>query len=558
MHVIIEIIDNHKIKILVYIFLIIALFTSCQNHGKDYFKEIEELIEINPDSSLKSLASIKRSIKLTTDQLVHYHFLKWHATFTRDGYLENFTSTPKIPEYWLRKNDEHKAAYAYLYNGILNDCSTTFKQAAIYYNKAQQLAIKQKDSLLIFYTYYYQGKLFLKNREFNNGETAFQKALQYLCSTTHSQTPHFRMKVAECYLYIHNYEAASQWYNRALLKMNSHRNSSITIKTLYQTSQNIHNKNIQKHIAEHLKNDFGHDVYAQVFYNLVNTELYLKKNQPDSAYQFFANIPINILSQAPYILLQYYRIEGQYYYQKKEYKKAVETLHKYIDTNDQLKTNLYHTQINKIIDEYSQANLQNEIHLLRANQLVLILAILTLLFLCLLCILSIHTVKREKEKRLFEAEKLVDTLQEVCDQQKQKQNEFKKLLFSKLNISHKLVCLSSQNIPKNTSFIKMYDEIMGDIHSTTLNWEEFYKLIDCLYDNFHKKLLSRFPMLNEKEIQTCCLLLGGFKNEEIAFVIKQTIFSVHKRKTTIRKKLNFEDRADIVQSIMEILNSTEA
>lgn len=179
--------------------------------------------------------------------------LKWHATFTPDGHLEGFVPIIKMPEYWLKKNDARKASYAYLYNGILSDNPATFKQAAIYYNEAQKLAMQQKDSLLIFYTYYYQGKLFLKNREFNNGEIALQKALQHSHAIDRLETPHYLMQVAECYLYVHNYEKANAYYTRALLKTDDSRDSVMTVRTLYQASRNIRDKAIKEHIAEYLK-----------------------------------------------------------------------------------------------------------------------------------------------------------------------------------------------------------------------------------------------------------------------------------------------------------------
>ena len=88
-------------------------------------------------------------------------------------------------------------------------------------------------------------------------------------------------------------------------------------------------------------------------------------------------------------------------------------------------------------------------------------------------------------------------------------------------------------------FLKMYNEILGDIGQTDLNWDELYFTINYLYNNFQQKLKDKFPSLNEKEIQLCCLIRGGFKTDEIAFVIRQSVYSIHKRKTAIRKKIGY-------------------
>jgi len=102
----------------------------------------------------------------------------------------------------------------------------------------------------------------------------------------------------------------------------------------------------------------------------------------------------------------------------------------------------------------------------------------------------------------------------------------------------------------------MYNEILGDIGQTDLNWDELYFTINYLYNNFQQKLKDKFPSLNEKEIQLCCLIRGGFKTDEIAFVIRQSVYSIHKRKTAIRKKLGMDERADILTIILSLLDNS--
>lgn len=60
------------------------------------------------------------------------------------------------------------------------------------------------------------------------------------------------------------------------------------------------------------------------------------------------------------------------------------------------------------------------------------------------------------------------------------------------------------------------------------------------------KLKNKYPILNEKEIQLCCMLLSGFKTEEIAAIWMNSIFSVHKYKTNVRKKIEAPEGADII------------
>ena len=122
---------------------------------------------------------------------------------------------------------------------------------------------------------------------------------------------------------------------------------------------------------------------------------------------------------------------------------------------------------------------------------------------------------------------MIETLQHLCQEQNRCQDKFKELLLNKLEVSKKLAFISSYPHDKHQAFLKMYNEILGDIGQTDLNWDELYFTINYLYNNFQQKLKDKFPSLNEKEIQLCCLIRGGFKTDEIAFVIRQSVYSIH-------------------------------
>lgn len=76
-------------------------------------------------------------------------------------------------------------------------------------------------------------------------------------------------------------------------------------------------------------------------------------------------------------------------------------------------------------------------------------------------------------------------------------------------------------------------------------WDLFYRHIDFLFDGCYTQLVRLHPSLTEKEVQLCCLLTAGFRTDEIAGVWMQSVFSVHKCKTDVRKKLGVPDGGDI-------------
>ena len=52
-------------------------------------------------------------------------------------------------------------------------------------------------------------------------------------------------------------------------------------------------------------------------------------------------------------------------------------------------------------------------------------------------------------------------------------------------------------------------------------------------------------MLNERELQLCCLLRANFSTKEISIVTQQSVRTVYQRKTVIRQKLGVEEKGDI-------------
>ncbi|HBZ34312.1 MAG TPA: hypothetical protein DEO38_04335, partial [Bacteroidales bacterium] len=58
------------------------------------------------------------------------------------------------------------------------------------------------------------------------------------------------------------------------------------------------------------------------------------------------------------------------------------------------------------------------------------------------------------------------------------------------------------------------------------------------------------PVLNEKEIQLCCLLKADFSTKEINMLTRQSMQTIYQRKTQIRQKLNLAEAEDITTAII--------
>lgn len=213
-------------------------------------------MENDPVQALQCLDSIENPGRLRIADLANYYFLRWHATFAKAGELRGFVPLPQLAEYWEEQGELVKAGYTYLYNGLLVKPHLPSNRAAIYLDKATQLALKQQDSTLLFYSYYYRGKLLFRNHEIANGEKMFENALQ--CGRRHAlaDKPHYLFKVANCYLYAGDFKKAKEYYGMLKEYMCTGKDSLETVQMLYRKSHRIKNKAAKSYFADYLNETF--------------------------------------------------------------------------------------------------------------------------------------------------------------------------------------------------------------------------------------------------------------------------------------------------------------
>ena len=107
------------------------------------------------------------------------------------------------------------------------------------------------------------------------------------------------------------------------------------------------------------------------------------------------------------------------------------------------------------------------------------------------------------------------------------------------------------------------------LNETTANalidWPSIYQTIDLVYDGFYTRLRDKYgnvqgsnvqstkeqrPLLNEKEIQLCCLLKADFSTKEINMLTRQSLQTIYQRKTQVRQKLSLAEAEDITTAII--------
>lgn len=182
----------------------------------------------------------------------------------------------------------------------------------------------------------------------------------------------------------------------------------------------------------------------------------------------------------------------------------------------------------------------------RNDQMVLLLVII--LFLVAIGAGYISVIR--KRKMIEDREEELDTLHKLLKDSKQEDEFFKRILLQQLGVI-KLAAATPKE--QNIQFLQLMAKISNkDIPlDTLLVWEDLYQVIDSVYHDFYTKLYAKYgSILTEREIQLCCLLVADFSTKEISMVSQQSVRTIYQRKTTIRQKLQMDEKEDIVDFII--------
>ena len=158
---------------------------------------------------------------------------------------------------------------------------------------------------------------------------------------------------------------------------------------------------------------------------------------------------------------------------------------------------------------------------------------------------------RKRKHQMEEKEEELEALRQLVTESQQHTGQkddrfFKRIMLQQLGV---IRMAASNPTTANQELIRRMSEIV-DGHvpvDSLLNWEDLYQTIDYIYNGFYTRIKEKYGnLLNEKELQLCCLLKANFSTKEISIVSGQGVRTVYQRKSVIRQKLKLEEKGDIV------------
>ena len=181
-----------------------------------------------------------------------------------------------------------------------------------------------------------------------------------------------------------------------------------------------------------------------------------------------------------------------------------------------------------------------------------------------LCLLSVYLYRR-RQRLLLEKEEEIETLRNMmasgASEHFEKQpadGDVRKLMLQQLGV---IKTIAGTPTEANQQLLARLMALNEETANALIDWSSIYQTIDLVYDGFYTRLVRKYgaanhsndpahPVLNEKELQLCCLLKAEFSTKEINMLTRQSLQTIYQRKTQVRQKLNLAEAEDITTAII--------
>ena len=188
------------------------------------------------------------------------------------------------------------------------------------------------------------------------------------------------------------------------------------------------------------------------------------------------------------------------------------------------------------------------------------IVIIVLFFIALgICLLFIYLYRR-RQRLLMEKEEEIETLRTMlaAADKKDDKESVRKLMLQQLGV---IKTIAGTPTEANQQLLARLMALNEETANALIDWPSIYQTIDLVYDGFYTRLMQKYgasdqsndsahPVLNEKELQLCCLLKADFSTKEIHMLTRQSLQTIYQRKTQVRQKLSLAEAEDITASLL--------
>ena len=185
------------------------------------------------------------------------------------------------------------------------------------------------------------------------------------------------------------------------------------------------------------------------------------------------------------------------------------------------------------------------------------IVIIILFFVTLGGILLFVYLYRRRQRLLLEKEEEIETLRNMLASADKPDDQFRtgasqpadgnvrKLMLQQLGV---IKTIAGTPTEANQQLLARLMALNEETANALIDWPSIYQTIDLVYDGFYTRLVQKYGnVLNEKELQLCCLLKADFSTKEINMLTRQSLQTIYQRKTQVRQKLSLAEAEDITK-----------
>lgn len=540
-----------KLKICLFLLSIIFLFSCTQEHSSTYnFDEKILFIENDPHLYLSRIDTTRflqiRNGKEATDFILSALTLNY---ISNDCYPAKEQLQKSIRIFKAEKLVQQQLEAQYLLAGVYRKEKDLTNEVRVI-EEAINLANQESDNEWLFYLYSYLGEMYIN--QFNMFRFVKYLTLANQCIkdvTLADMSLATKIQLAKNLLYTEHYHESHEILKEleySVGKNNTYYNDikrllGVVLYKINQLDSCIEKLNDALVTEKSLRHLFTcHSILTYCYYT---------KNDQVKAEQH------KILAKECDTDDDIRLSEIEFYTLCAEFAKTNHNLEEQIDCLDKVKesyTSVLNYYSGQSLDEAIQSYTRIHEKRMFNKQIATYRYILTglLLIVCIWLIVYIR-IRKKQVYKILSLQRQIDSLENL----RNIKDEVKGFIMRDFEIAKKIAILRNTQQVQSAKFIKDLEKhnIIEGNDLLTMNWEQFYKDIDLSFDGFYSKLAKTYPTLNEKELQLCCMLMSGFKTDEIAAIWMNSVFSVHKYKTNVRKKINAQEGANIITFLSEKL-----
>lgn len=534
--------NNQSICFLLIMILLVQVSCQQNNSEEDSFNDKIALLESNPILYLSKFDSIQITNPKNEKEATNFLLVALAKNYVNNYYPSKELLQKSIHVFAENKQPQKQLeslfflARIYKHEDNLQKEVQTIKEAVSIANE-----IEDKEWLCCLYGYlgdmYIRKYNMLKFIKYQTLANQCIKGIRFQDMDISTQ-----VQVAKSFLYIANYNKSYELLNlieNSIDKNNIYYHEIQCLQgiTLFKTKH-------WKQCIEKLQNALTliqTDEHKFICHSILTYCYYLTNDLVNARMHKKLAMKYDTNSETNFAAIEFYKLCAEFSKVNNNINNQVNCLYKAIEGYEIILNKLNGNSLDEAIQAYTHLCEKDNYERKISRYQYSIIAILF----CISIGILIYINKKKKQAYLIVAlQQQIQALEKL----KSVKIEAKTFILRDFEIAKQIAMLRYTQKEKSSKLLKDLEKFSFIKHNDllTTQWDSFYKHIDLSFNNFYTLLKSNFSNLNEKEIQLCCMMIAGFQTEEIAAIWMQSIYSVHKYKTNIRKKTNAPEGCNII------------